>query len=103
VNYFPICGGWINNSSTVLHANHVLKNSPSFVKIAFTYSYSRKLRYKKGKIYRATADPLDESLSFSPVMGLAALEPIFKVSRQACVNKGILFTCHERKSFIRKL
>jgi hypothetical protein len=61
----------------VLHAIHVLKNSLSFVELAFIYS--RKLRYKKGKIYRGTADPLDESLSFSPVMGLAALEPMFNV------------------------
>jgi hypothetical protein len=76
VNYLPICGGWINDS-IVLHAIHALKDSPSFVEIAFIYS--RKLRYKKEKIYRATADPLDESLSFSPVMGLAALEPIFNV------------------------
>jgi hypothetical protein len=30
--------------------------------------------YKYGKIYRATADPLDKSLNFSLVMGLAALE-----------------------------
>jgi hypothetical protein len=76
VNYFPICGGWINDS-TVLHAIHVLKSSPSFVEI--TFINSRKLRYKKEKIYRATADPIDESLRFSPVMGLAALEPIFDV------------------------
>jgi hypothetical protein len=66
VNYFPICGGWINDN-TVLHAIHLLKDSPSFVEIAFIYS--RKLRYKKGKIYHATADPLDESLTFSPLMG----------------------------------
>jgi hypothetical protein len=76
VNYFPICGGCIYDS-TVLYAIHVLKNFPSFVETAFIYS--RKLRYKKGKIYPATADPLDESLSFSPVMGLAALDPIFNV------------------------
>jgi hypothetical protein len=71
VNYFAICGGWINDS-IVLHAIRVLKNSPSFVEI--WPIYSRKLMYKKGKIYRATADPLDESLSFSPDMGLAAQE-----------------------------
>jgi hypothetical protein len=71
-----MCGGWINDS-TALHAIHVLKISSSFVEIAFIYS--RKLKYKKEKIYRATADPLEESLSFSPVMGLAALEPIFNV------------------------
>jgi hypothetical protein len=29
---------------------------------------------EQGKNYRATADPLDESLSFSPIRGLAALE-----------------------------
>jgi hypothetical protein len=74
VNYFLICGGWINDS-TVLHAIHIIKNSISFLEIAFTYS--RKLRYKKGIIYHATVDPLHESLSFSHVMGLAALEPIF--------------------------
>jgi hypothetical protein len=76
VNYFPMCGGWMNDS-TELHAIHVLKNSPSFVEIAFIYS--RKLSYKKGKIYRATADPLNEYLDFSPAMGLAALDPIFNV------------------------
>jgi hypothetical protein len=36
-------------------------------------------------------------------MGLAALDPIFNVWRQACVYKGMIFACHERKSFIRKL
>jgi hypothetical protein len=30
-------------------------------------------------MYRATADPLDVSLAFSPVMGLAALDPIYNV------------------------
>jgi hypothetical protein len=30
--------------------------------------------YNQGKIYRATSDPIEESLNFSPVMGLAALE-----------------------------
>jgi hypothetical protein len=30
-----------------------------------------------GKIYRATDDSLDESLNFSPVMGLAALKAAF--------------------------
>jgi hypothetical protein len=74
VNYFSICGGWIYDR-TVLHEIRNIKNSISFVEIALTYS--RKLRYKKGKIYHATVDPLDESLSFSPVMGLATLGPIF--------------------------
>jgi hypothetical protein len=44
------------------------QKSLSFVEIAFTHS--RKLRYKKGKVYHVTVDPLDESLSFSPVMGV---------------------------------
>jgi hypothetical protein len=30
VNYFPICGGWLNDS-TVLHAIRALKNSPFLV------------------------------------------------------------------------
>jgi hypothetical protein len=52
--------------------NPSLKKIPtSFVEIGLIYS--RKLLYKYGKIYRATADPLDESLNFSPVIGLVAL------------------------------
>jgi hypothetical protein len=76
VNYFPVCGGWINDS-TVLHAIHVFKNSPSFLEIRFIYS--RKLRYKKGKIYSERSDPLDGSISCSIVMGLAALDPKYNV------------------------
>jgi hypothetical protein len=49
-----------------------LKNSPSFVAIVLIYS--RKLISKMGKKnYSAAGDPLIESFSFSPVMGLAAL------------------------------
>jgi hypothetical protein len=78
MNYFPICGGWINDR-TVLHAIRVLKNSSSFAKIGLIYS--RKLMYKWGKIYRAEADPLAESLSFNPVMGMAALQSNYSMSK----------------------
>jgi hypothetical protein len=71
VNYFPTCGGGINDS-TVLLATGVLKYPLSLVEIGLIYS--RKLISNQGKIYRATADPIDESLHFSPVTRLAALE-----------------------------
>jgi hypothetical protein len=77
VNYFPICGRWINDN-TVLHAIQALKTPLSFVEIALIYS--RKLMYMEGKFYRTSADPLDESLSFSSVTGLAALDLTSKYS-----------------------
>jgi hypothetical protein len=61
----------------VLHAIHVLKKFP-FLRRNRVHIL-KEIRYKMGTIYRATADLLDESLSFSRVMVLAALEPIFNV------------------------
>jgi hypothetical protein len=63
---------WMDKRQYSAPCNPCLKNSLSFIEIGLIYL--RKLMYKQGKIYRATAEPLDESLSFSPVMGLAALE-----------------------------